>query len=98
MCDGTCRLLTLIAKHGSILHASKKMHIGYARALSILNRLDAELGAPIVARKSGGTRGGGTRLTPFGRRFLKQYGIYQDEVRRCAERELRRLTRIRRTP
>lgn len=93
MGDEPYRLLLLIAEHGSILHASKKLHVSYVNALRMLDRMDAALGSPVARRRAGGTLGGGTRLTPFGHRVLKAYGAYQRSVRRFADRHFRKLAR-----
>ena len=66
-------LLMLIDREGSILAACKTLKIPYSRAWESLARIERVLGVKIVEAKRGGSKGGGTQLTGFGKNILKHY-------------------------
>lgn len=88
MGEGPMRLLELIYEHGSIRRAAQIMRLSYVKALGLLDRLESKLGRQVLERKTGGNRGGGARLTPFGRSFLRAYDRFRRRVRAFADREL----------
>lgn len=90
---GVIRLLHAIDEHGSINHAAKACGLSYLKAWTMMNRLDEQLRRTVLKRASGGARGGGAVLTPFGKRFLKQFEAYQRRVARNAGVEWKRFAR-----
>lgn len=83
---GLLQLLEGIGKHGSIQQAARDMDLSYVKALKILNRLERELGATLLVRHKGGATRGHTELTPFARRFVRDFAKMRDGVRRAADR------------
>jgi molybdate transport system regulatory protein len=59
------------------------------KALNMLNRLEADLGESILIRRRGGNDRGGSRLTPFGEKFVSEYDHLERRVRKHAEKEFR---------
>jgi molybdate transport system regulatory protein len=89
MGPGVLRLLQRVAEHESINGAARQMRLSYVKALNLLNRLEADLGQPILIRKRGGNERGGSRLTPFGQRYVIEYKRLEERVRTHAEKEFR---------
>lgn len=87
---GVIRLLESIEKEKSINAAARACGISYVKAWHMMNRLDKNLGQPVLDRTSGGAHGGGATLTPFGRRFLRQFSAYHRRMERTAGMELKR--------
>ena len=83
--SGLLQLLAGIAAHGSIQRAARDMDLSYVKALKILNRLERELGETLLVRHKGGAARGHTELTPFARRFMKDFALLRARVRRAAE-------------
>ena len=81
----TAQLLELIENTGSIQTASGCMHMAYSHAWKKLNAMEKEIGYKLTERFPGGTSGGGSQLTEKGKRLLKAYQEYLDEVRQYAE-------------
>ncbi len=77
---GLVWLLKRIEEFKSINRAAKDMNLSYAKALKILNRLEENLGRPILVRKKGGKERGGTELTPFARKFIREYEKFNNNV------------------
>jgi len=68
------KLLDGIDRHRSITEAAKKIDVSYKYAWDQLVEIEKALGQPVVVTMRGGPKGGGgTRLTDFGKRLLKEY-------------------------
>ena len=66
-------LLRAIEETGSISAAAVTAGISYKTAWDRLERLNNLSQRPLVERVSGGTKGGGTQLTPYGEKILKGF-------------------------
>ena len=71
--DGRAQLLELIDELGSIKQAVTRLGMSYRSAWGYLQELERAAGFRLLARRSGGGPGSGTRLTKKGREFLAQY-------------------------
>ena len=76
--EGPCRLLRLVEETGSLRCAAASMEMAYSKALKLVKQAEEALGVPLTQRCVGGKDGGGSTLTPEGRRFLLQYEAYRD--------------------
>ena len=76
--EGPCRLLRCVEKTGSLRAAAMEMEMAYSKASKLLKRAEANLGFSLTTRAAGGKGGGGSVLTPEGKRWLRQYGDYRD--------------------
>jgi molybdenum cofactor cytidylyltransferase len=54
------------------------MEMAYTKALKLVKQAEVALGYPLITRTTGGKDGGGSVLTPEGRRWLFQYEAYRD--------------------
>ncbi len=63
-------LLRAIAEAGSISAAAKTLGISYKTAWDRLERLNNLSKLPLLLRASGGSKGGGSQLTDYGRQLL----------------------------
>lgn len=48
--------------------------MSYKRAWQLVDEMNRHFSQPVVAARFGGSRGGGARLTDFGRETLERYG------------------------
>ena len=76
--EGPRRLLRLVEETGSLRCAAATMEMAYSKALKLVKQAEEVLGFPLTQRSVGGKDGGGSTLTPEGRRFLLQYEAYRD--------------------
>jgi molybdate transport system regulatory protein len=83
---GKIELLELLDAHGSISAAARAMRISYRKAWLLLDNLNTGFGEHVFHTATGGRRGGGARLTPFGRRLIDRYRKLERAVERLAER------------
>ncbi len=76
--EGPQRLLRCVERTGSLRSAAMEMEMAYSKAIRLLKQAEHTLGFPLTTRSAGGKDGGGSRLTPEGARFLRQYEAYRD--------------------
>lgn len=76
--EGPCRLLRCVEKTGSLRAAAMEMEMAYSKACKLLKQAEVNLGFSLTTRAAGGKGGGGSVLTPEGKRWLKQYEDYRD--------------------
>jgi len=67
---GKANLLEHIAEERSISEAARQMKMSYKRAWQLIEALNTTFRRPLVESVAGGTQGGGSRLTPTGKRVL----------------------------
>lgn len=70
---GRIQLLKGIAATGSISKSAKAMKMSYKAAWDAVDAINKALGTPVVESVTGGSRGGGSRLTAFGLRLIDEY-------------------------
>jgi molybdate transport system regulatory protein len=79
-------LLAAIRDCGSITGAAKAVGMSYKGAWDAIDTMNNLAGEPLVVRSTGGTGGGGTRLTPRALRLIETFGAIEREHRRFLER------------
>jgi molybdate transport system regulatory protein len=70
---GKAELIERIAETGSISAAARAMGMSYRRAWQLVEALNSDFRETLVETATGGVRGGGARVTPFGLRVVKEY-------------------------
>ncbi len=83
---GLLQLLEGIERHGSIQQAARDMELSYVKALKILNRVERELGEPLLIRQKGGASRGKSELTPFARKFAADFAKLRQGLLRAGDR------------
>ena len=78
-------LLDAIDVCGSITRAAKAIGMSYKAAWDAVDAMNGLAGEPLVERLAGGRGGGGTRLTPRGKRLVENFRIIEQEHRRFVE-------------
>ena len=76
--EGPYRLLRGVEATGSLRAAAQSMDMAYSKALKLLKNAEEALGFPLTDRAVGGKDGGGSRVTPEGREWLRKYESYRD--------------------
>lgn len=70
---GKADLLEAIDKSGSISAGARTMGMSYKRAWDLVDTMNKSFREPLVATATGGSQGGGARVTPFGHDVLARY-------------------------
>lgn len=83
--EGPYNLLRGIDQTGSLRKASLQMDMSYNQAWNLVRAIEGRLGFALITRRAGGVSGGGSELTPEGRRLMNAYALFRDEVRESLE-------------
>ena len=76
--EGPLRLLCAVERTGSLRAAAMEMEMAYSKASKLIKQAEATLGFALTIRSTGGKTGGGSMLTPGGKRWLQRYQAYRD--------------------
>ena len=82
---GKAELLMAIQTSGSISAAGKHLGMSYRRAWLLVDAMNRCFQQPLVETATGGSQGGGTRLTPLGVEVLHSYQQLQQDIRTLSE-------------
>ena len=77
-------LLHLVEQTRSVRDACSLMQISYSAAWNMLNRVEDELGFPLVERIRGGSTGSGSVLTRKGKQLMDAYDQFSEHLNREA--------------
>lgn len=84
---GPAELLENVDRLGSIRRAASLMDMSYSKAHERIRRLEKNLGKRFLERKIGGEKGGGSSLTPYARKLLKEYRVLETKIKDRAAKE-----------
>jgi molybdate transport system regulatory protein len=90
MGPGKAELVERIAQTGSISAAARKMGMSYRRAWQLVESLNRTFREPVVTTATGGTRGGGAQVTPFGGRIVALFRAMEGKASAAIAADLRR--------
>jgi molybdate transport system regulatory protein len=85
---GKIELLGLVGRHGSISAAARAMNMSYRQAWLKLESLNRALDTPVFDTATGGSHGGGARLTQTGRELVARFRALQRVLESTARRQL----------
>jgi molybdate transport system regulatory protein len=91
---GKADLLEAIGRTGSISAAGREMDMSYRRAWMLVEAVNASFAEPLVVTATGGRRGGGALLTPFGKKVLARYRAMEASAGAAVAAELRRFSKL----
>ncbi len=96
---GKADLLIAIQSTGSISAAGKHLGMSYRRAWLLVDAMNRCFQQPLVETATGGTQGGGTRLTPLGLDLIERYQQLQQDIHALGEKHFPKLkTLLRKKP
>lgn len=84
--SGKWRLLEAIEREGSLRAAAEVLGISYRKAWGDLRKAEKALGVMFLERRRGGSDGGETRLTVEGRKWLKEYRRFHEQVAKSVDK------------
>lgn len=73
--QGRVEVLKMIDKTGSLNKASKALNISYQKAWRLIDEINKSAEKPLIESKIGGSKGGGTSLTTYGKTLIDKYDI-----------------------
>lgn len=93
MGPGKAELIERIAETGSISAAGRAMGMSYRRAWQLVEALNASFRGAVVVTAVGGERGGGARVTPYGRRLVAAFRAMEGKASAAIAADLKRFER-----
>jgi molybdate transport system regulatory protein len=90
---GKAQLLEGIRDSGSIAAAGRRMKMSYSRAWGLVEEMNEEFRAPLVASAKGGASHGGAVLTALGQQVLARYRRMEACAARAVAADLAALRR-----
>lgn len=93
MGPGKAELVERIAETGSISAAARAMGMSYRRAWQLVEALNAAFREPVVVTAVGGERGGGARVSPYGRRLVARFRSMEAKASAAIAADLRQFAR-----
>jgi molybdate transport system regulatory protein len=88
MGPGKADLLRAISETGSISAAARRMGMSYRRAWLLVDTMNQSFQTPLVETATGGSHGGGARVTEFGMEVLERYQRMEAKATASVAREL----------
>ncbi len=83
--SGRLHILDAVERHGSILAAAKELHMSYRAVWGKIKATEERLGQPLLTRKVGGARGGGSDLTPLAKTVVGRFRTLQTRIKESAD-------------
>lgn len=80
---GRYRMLEAIQRLGSINAAAKELKMGYRAVWARIHATEERLGLDLLVKKTGGSTGGGSQLTPLAEALVQRF----ESIRACVEKE-----------
>ena len=93
MGPGKAQLVTAIDATGSISAAARAMNMSYRRAWQLVEAINESFSQPVVLTATGGKRGGGARVTPFGRELIRHYRAMESKASAAIVKDLQLFSR-----
>ena len=84
--DGKWRLLKAIESTGSLTAASELLRISYRKAWGDLKKAQDALNVALVEKQRGGALGGQTALTDQGKKWIKTYTRFHNDIEKAIEK------------
>ena len=88
---GKVRLLELIAETGSISAAARQMEMSYRRAWLLIDEVNGIFGNLVVETATGGTGGGGAKITPLGEAVVAAFRDIESNATELVQTRLAKL-------
>jgi molybdate transport system regulatory protein len=90
---GKAQLVKLIDATGSISAAARAMRMSYRRAWLLVAAMNESFKEAVVVAETGGQRGGGARVTPFGRLLVTEFFAMEEKASAAIASDLRSFSR-----
>ncbi|HJN04588.1 MAG TPA: LysR family transcriptional regulator [Alphaproteobacteria bacterium] len=85
---GKAALIEAIDRTGSISAAARDMGMSYRRAWDLVDIMNRCFRRDLVTTATGGSGGGGARVTAFGRDILARYRAMEETAQASIEKEM----------
>ena len=84
--EGPRELLNRVEQTDSLHQAAHQMNMSYSKAWKLVQTMEKRLGFTFLDKKVGGLSGGGSRVTPEGKEFLRRYERFESDAKKVIEK------------
>ncbi len=95
---GKADLLEAIARSGSISAAGRELGMSYRRAWNLVEVMNRSFRSPLVETLTGGSGGGGARVTELGVDILARYRAMETKATMAVAAEMKAFVRLMAAP
>lgn len=88
--EGRVQLLKKIDEMGSLNKASKALNISYQKAWRLIDEVSKTSKQPLIETKIGGSKGGGTSLTPYGKSLVDIFETINKDCWKFLDEQLKK--------
>jgi molybdate transport system regulatory protein len=88
---GRVKILEAIDRVGSINAAAKELKMSYRAVWGRIKATEERLGKELVVRTTGGASGGGSTLTPYARKLIRDYKAFRLQIIEDADARFARM-------
>jgi molybdate transport repressor ModE-like protein len=81
---GPVELLESIDKMGSVRKAAISMNMSYSKAHKMIKNIEMKFGKEVFRKSIGGSCGGGTVLTDYGKKLVSDYKKLEKNIKKYA--------------
>ena len=82
---GRLRILGAIEENGSILAAAKALGMSYRAVWGKIKARGGRLGQPLLTKRTGGSQGGGSQLTPYAKALIKRFRYLENLIKKTSD-------------
>jgi molybdate transport system regulatory protein len=83
--SGRLHILSAVEDHGSILAAAKALGMSYRAVWGKIKATEDRLGQSLLTKRTGGSHGGGSELTPFAKALVERFKHLDNLIRTTSD-------------
>ena len=92
--EGRLKLLKAIDAEGSLSKAAKSIGMSYKKAWNLMDAVNKSAKEAVVTKTIGGEKGGGTVITPYGKKLIEAFETMNKNCWAFLDEQLKALDQI----
>ncbi|GGW46168.1 winged helix-turn-helix domain-containing protein [Arenibacter certesii] len=92
--EGRVKLLKAIDEEGSLSKAAKSLGMSYKKAWTLVDAVNKSAKRKVVVKTVGGAQGGGTKITPYGKKLIEAFETINKNCWAFLDQQLKALDSI----
>ena len=92
--QGRIKLLKAIDNQGSLSKAAKSIGMSYKKAWTLVDAVNKSAKQAVVTKTVGGAKGGGTTITPYGKKLIKAFDTINKNCWTYLEKQLKQYSNL----
>ncbi|MCH9659454.1 MAG: winged helix-turn-helix domain-containing protein [Bacteroidetes bacterium] len=92
--EGRLKLLKAIDAEGSLSKAAKSIGMSYKKAWNLMDAVNKSAKEAVVTKTIGGEKGGGTVITPYGKKLIEAFETINKNCWAFLDEQLKALDQI----